>query len=240
MKTPFMFVIPLALSVVASVVAFSPAISEAGTSANGKCVRTPKGIVEACDHAFEKEFNRNPEQTELLRDSCVEGAVSVKVVSQCLKKFPLHSTKDEQATYDRASCISDLSVDESRTLLRCPMPGGVPARAEKKSVKVGYCNSQDSMDGTFICKIPQVKENESLKQIDSTSAPGFCQRIGMRFIRKETRTIWLPWMEPSYIVALDGAGNISGPGSSNGLRGYGGCESCHETAYEVVSEVHCQ
>lgn len=85
------------------------------------CIKAPAGIADACDRAFQNEYNPNPGQIPLLRSACIRGAISVKVVNRCLKTFPLNSTKDEKATYDRANCIDEASVDEKNVYYRCPM-----------------------------------------------------------------------------------------------------------------------
>lgn len=85
------------------------------------CIKAPKGIADACLQAFEEEYNPNPGQTELIREDCIRTAISVKLVKACLKKFPLHSTKDEKATYKRLDCIDEAGVGTNRIAFRCPM-----------------------------------------------------------------------------------------------------------------------
>lgn len=85
------------------------------------CINAPVGIADACIEAFQPEYNPNPGQTEIVRSGCITSAISVGVVKSCLKKFPLNSTKNEEATYLRSDCIRKLSVDSFNQVFRCPM-----------------------------------------------------------------------------------------------------------------------
>ncbi len=76
------------------------------------CVKQPKGIAEACLRAFPGEYNINPGQTEIMRDSCTRSALSVAVVNRCLKKIPIEKGQHWEPTYNRANCIDDLSADK--------------------------------------------------------------------------------------------------------------------------------
>lgn len=113
---------------------------------------------------------------------------------------------------------------------------------KKVTPNKALCNSFSYVGDALVCQNPQIEINGELHGIatDGLSAFGFCKGLGYETASIETGSFWRTWMSYEGGAKLDGEGRFIGYAGSNGnLRGYGGCETCHQDQYNFVLKITC-